>query len=159
MEPLKKKGKKKKRTIPTNPEEEEISGKIHKSKDISQIGEGNFLYPVMKHIEKFKNTEERHKAKKLYKVLKKSNLKWNAKGEILYKYKPVRGSNIIVLIKHALRSNNSKPHGYKYFYKALQHMYIPPDIVKNSLGKGVTEKRNSFRPPGKLVNTISTKTL
>ena len=152
-----KKGEKKR--TPGSIEEEERISASNKSTNKSQIGKGNFLYPVLKHIGKFKNKEERKKAKQLYNIVKKSNLKWNSKGELLYKYKPVRGSNIIVLIKHALRSNNSKPRGSKYFYKALQHMYIPSDIVKNSLGKGVTEKRNSFRPPGNLVNKISTKTL
>lgn len=124
-----------------------------------QRGAGANNYPVLKMIQKFKNRVEKRKAVKLFKILKKSTLKWNDKGEIVFKYKPVRGSNIIVLIKHALRNNNSKPLGLKYFYKALKHLFLPPDLIQNPLGKGLSGNRNSFRPPGNLVERINTKTL
>lgn len=124
-----------------------------------QQGKGSFSYPVKDLINKFKDKTERKKGMKLLKILQKSSLKWNDKGEIVHRFNPVRGSNIIVLIKHALRNNSSKPLGVDYFYKAMKHLYIPSDIVQNPAGKQLVSNKDNFRPPGQLVETISTKNL
>jgi hypothetical protein len=128
--------------------------------NLLQRGKGSDeSYPVMKFINKFKNKSEKKRGMKLFKMLKKSKLRWNDKGEIVVNYNPVRGSNIIVLLKHALRKTKSQPLGVKSFYKALKHLYVPPDIVQNPMGQQLVKQREPFRPPGELVETVSTKTL
>jgi hypothetical protein len=140
---------------PLHPQE----GERKKRMNNFQHGAGSDNYPVLKLINKFKNKTERKNGVKLFKILKKSNLKWNDKGELVKNFKPVRGSNIIVLIKHALRKTTSKPLGVNLFYKTLKHLYVPSDIVQNSMGKQLGQQRKPFRPPGELVGSVSTKSL
>ena len=62
--------------------------------------------------------------KNIFHKLKKI-LKWNKKGELLYKGKIIKNSNIKKLIKHSLKNDQSKPLGFKVFYKAVSSLHIP----------------------------------
>ena len=122
-----------------------------------QEGKGG-LYPVLKMIKHFKDTKEKERAKTMYKYLK-NRLKWNEKGELIHKGNPIKGSNIIKLMKHALRKTNSTPIGYKYFYKVIGMTYFPAYLIKNMYGKYLIGERNRFRPPGSLTSTTSVNNL
>ena len=43
-------------------------------------------------------------------------------GEVVYKQKVIRNSNIITLITHAIQNNKSKPVGMKSFTKFWQKL-------------------------------------
>lgn len=127
----------------------------------NQQGSGISMFPVKKYLSQFKDEIERKNAFKLFKRLKKTSMHLNSNGEIFNTEakKFIKGSNIIVLIKHVMRNNNSKPPGVKYFYKLLRHYFIPSHLVKNPRGKFLQKKRVSFRPPGILVSQKKTSSL
>ena len=74
------------------------------------------------------STEERNMIKKI-----KKYIKWNENGEIIYKKKSIKNSNIINLIKHFLHPMNEKsPHGYEIFKQMV-----------------IKQKKKVLKPPGK----------
>ena len=83
------------------------------------------------------------------------DIKWNRRGEFQYKDKTVTDSNIITLIRHAVRNSKSKPKGIKIFYKSLSKLNVPKFIVVNKMGRDIMKEStlktdDSWRPPGKL---------
>ena len=79
----------------------------------------------------------------LYSYLKKSRiLNWNKKGEIIYKGKRVNNSNIKNLIQSAILNKDSKPIGFKEFFKAISKMKdIPKSLIINYEGKKIIERQ------------------
>lgn len=127
----------------------------------NQNGSGNSAFPIKKYLGLFKDDLEKRNAFKLLKRLDKTSLHWSSKGELYNaeSKKYISGSNIVVLIKHILRNNNSKPSGVKYFYKVLKHFHVPSYLVKNHRGRFLQKRRKKFRPPGELVSEHKTSNL
>lgn len=84
-------------------------------------------------------------------------MKWNDELELIYKGKRIKNSNILTLVRHALKKySKSKPVGIRKFYKSLSHMSIPKNFLMNKKGKEIIKKMkenentSKWRPPGKL---------
>ena len=78
--------------------------------------------------------KNRTKALKLLKFLKKSNkVAYNEHLEIVIKKKPVRNSNIIALVEHAVSFPKpaQKIKGVKRFYQLLHHLNVPSKLYKH----------------------------
>ena len=88
------------------------------------------------------------------KLLRKNdNIKFNKKGEICYKGKLLKRSNVYDLINHAIHTNRSHPVHMKNFYKILAKIVIPNKLIKNKEGRNIMNKEihdidNRWRPPG-----------
>ena len=83
-------------------------------------------------------------------MLKLKGIKWNKKGEIDYKDRIIRKSNIVKIVKYYINiqlcikrpSMTKKPKGYDYFRKMMKSKMITiPEI-------GVVRKK--YTPPGKV---------
>ena len=83
------------------------------------------------------------------------HLKFNKKGEICYKGKLLKRSNVYDLINHAIHTNRSPPVHMKNFYKILAKIVIPNKLIKNKEGRNIMNKAihdidTRWRPPGRL---------
>ena len=96
------------------------------------------------------------KGLELLKVLRKNdNIKLNKKGEICYKGKLLKRSNVYELINHAIHTNMNPPIHMRSFYKILAKSMIPNKFIKNKEGRNIMNKEihdtdNIWRPPGHL---------
>ena len=99
---------------------------------------------------------KKNKGLELLKLLRKNdNIKFNKKGEICYKGKLLKRSNVYDLINHAIHTNRSHPVHMKNFYKILAKIVIPNKLIKNKEGRNIMNKEihdidNRWRPPGRL---------
>ena len=95
------------------------------------------------------------KGLKLLKLLRKNdNIKLNKKGEICYKGKLLKTSNVYELINHAIHSNKNPPIHMRSFYKILSKSMIPKTLIKNKEGRNIMNKEiheidKGWRPPGR----------
>ena len=95
------------------------------------------------------------KGLELLKLLRKNdNIKFNKKGEICYKGKLLKRSNVYDLINHAIHTNRSHPVHMKTFYKILAKIVIPNKLIKNEgrniMNKAIHDIDTRWRPPGRL---------
>lgn len=97
-------------------------------------------------------------------ILKKSDLvKWNEKLELIRNGKRIKNSNIIVLLKHAIKKKSkSSPKGMKFFYKSLSQINIPKKILLSKMGISIMKEKQKgenkiWRPPGKLSSKFTEK--
>ena len=92
------------------------------------------------------------KGLELFKLLRKNdNIKLNKKGEICYKGKLLKISNVYELINHAIHTNKNPPIHMRSFYKSV----IPNKFIKNKKGRNIMNKElheidKGWRPPGRL---------
>ena len=99
---------------------------------------------------------KKNKGLKLLKLLRKNdNIKFNKMGEICYKGKLLKRSNVYDLINHAIHTNRTHPVHMKNFYKILAKIVIPNELIKNKEGrnimnKGIHDIDTRWRPPGHL---------
>ena len=74
---------------------------------------------------------KKNKGLELLKLLRKNdNIKFNKKGEICYKGKLLKRSNVYDSINHAIHTNRSHPVHMKNFYKILAKIVIPNKLIK-----------------------------
>ena len=122
----------------------------------NQLGQGIVTASLEHQIFPYMSLKKRNKSLSLLYYLKKNkDIKWNKKGEILYKGKILPETNIIHLIKHAMQNDKSRPHGVKAFYRILAKANIPKKLISNKEGrhlmeKVLHEKNIEWRPPGRL---------
>ena len=96
------------------------------------------------------------KGLELLKILRKNvNIKINKKGEICYKGKLLKKSNVYELINHAIHTNKNPPIHMKSFYKILAKSVIPNKFIRNKEGRNIMNKEihdidTRWRPPGRL---------
>ena len=96
------------------------------------------------------------KGLELFKLLRKNdNIKFNKQGEICYKGKLLKRSNVYELINHALHTNKNPPIHMRSFYKILAKSEIPNKFIKNKEGRNIMNNEihdidKEWRPPGKL---------
>ena len=96
------------------------------------------------------------KGLELLKVLRKNdNIKLNKKGEICYKGKLLKRSNVYELINHAIHTNMNPPIHMRSFYKILSKSMIPNKFIKNKEGRNIMNKEihdtdSIWRPPGRI---------
>ena len=99
---------------------------------------------------------KKNKGLELLKLLRKNdNIKFNKKGEICYKGKLLKRSNVYDLINHAIHTNRSHPVHMKNFYKILAKIVIPNKLIENKEGRNIMNKAihdidTRWRPPGRL---------
>ena len=99
---------------------------------------------------------KKNKGLELLKILRKNdNIKFNKKGEICYKGKLLKRSNVYDLINHAIHTNRSYPVHMKNFYKILAQIVIPNKLIENKEGRNIMNKAihdidTRWRPPGRL---------
>ena len=99
---------------------------------------------------------KRNKGLELLKLLRKNdNIKLNKKGEICYKGKLLKKSNVYDLINHAIHINKNTPIHMRAFYKILAKILIPNKLIKNKEGRRLMNKEIHdidvrWRPPGHL---------
>lgn len=73
----------------------------------------------------------RRKAGLLLKHLKKQAA-WNDKGELMYKHRPVHGTNITDLVNDAVRDRDvPEPPGWEVFGKLLRESNVPTELVSH----------------------------
>ena len=95
-----------------------------------------------------------NKGLELLKLLRKNdNIKLNRKGEICYKGKLLKRSNVYDLINHAIHTNKNHPIHMRSFYKILAKIVIPNKFIKNKEGRHIMNKEihdmdTRWRPPG-----------
>ena len=122
----------------------------------NQLGQGIVTTSLEYQIFPYMSLKKRNKSLSLlYYLRKNKDIKWNKKGEILYKGKILPETNIIHLIKHAMQNDKSRPHGVKAFYRILAKANIPKKLISNKEGKHLMEKvlhekKIEWRPPGRL---------
>ena len=82
------------------------------------------------------------KGLELLKLLRRNdNRKLNKKGEICYKGKLLKRSNIYELINHAIHSNKNVPIHMRSFYKILAKSVIPTKFIRNKEGRNIMNKQ------------------
>ena len=79
----------------------------------------------------------------------------NKKGEICYKGKLFKKSNVYDLINHAIHINKNTPIHMRAFYKILAKIVIPNKLIKKKEGRRLMNKEIydidvRWRPPGHL---------
>ena len=122
----------------------------------NQLGQGIVTTSLDHQIFPYMSLKKRNKSLSLlYYLRKNKDIKWNKKGEILYKGKILPETNINHLIKHAMQNDKSTPHGVKAFYRILEKANIPKKLISNKEGrhlmeKVLHEKNIEWRPPGRL---------
>ena len=129
-------------------------------KPISQVKnqQGQGIQKKMMIPQKFPQLSliKKNKGLELLKPLRKNdNIKFNKKGEICYKGKLLKRSNVYDLINHAIHTNRSHPVHMKNFYKILAKIVIPNKLIKNKEGRNIMNKAihdidTRWRPPGHL---------
>ena len=127
-------------------------------KAISQVKnqQGQGIQKKMMILQKFPQLSliKKNKGLELLKLLRKNdNIKFNKKGEICYKGKLLKRSNVYDLINHAIHTNRSHPVQMKNFYKILAKIVIPNKLIKNKEGRNIMNKEihdiyTRWRPPG-----------
>ena len=76
------------------------------------------------------------KGLELLKLLRRNdNIKLNKKGEICYKGKLLKRSNIYELINHAIHSNKNAPIHMRSFYKILAKSVIPKTLINKEASR------------------------
>ena len=86
------------------------------------------------------------KGLELLKILRKNvNIKINKKGEICYKGKLLKKSNVYELINHAIHTNKNPPIHMKSFYKILAKSVIPNKFIRNKEGRNIMNKEIQYR--------------
>ena len=91
-----------------------------------------------------------------FKLLRKNdNIKLNKKGEICYKGKLLKKSNVYELFNHAIHTNKNPPIHMRSFYKILAKSVIPNKFIRNKEGRNIMKKEihdidTRWRPPGRL---------
>ena len=99
---------------------------------------------------------KKNKGIELLKLLRKNdNIKLNKKGEICYKGKLLKKSNVYDLINHAIHINKNTPIHMRAFYKILAKILIANKLIKNKEGRCLMNKEIHdidvrWRPPGHL---------
>ena len=126
-------------------------------KPISQVKnqQGQGIQKKMMIPQKFPQLSliKKNKGLELLKLLRKNdNIKFNKKGEICYKGKLFKRSNVYDLINHAIHTNRSHPVHMKNFYKILAKIVIPNKLIKNKEGRNIMIKAihdidTRWRPP------------
>ena len=97
---------------------------------------------------------KKNKGLEILKLLRKNdNIKFNKKGEICYKGKLLKRSNVYDSINHAIHTKRSHPVHMKNFYKILAKIVIPNKLIKNKEGRYIMNKAihdidTRWRPPG-----------
>lgn len=94
------------------------------------------------------------KARGLINHLKQlAKLKWNEKGEMIYKDQTIRGSNVIDLINDTLRARKStrSPRGWDVFTEVLKESNVPRELIGNKerwddIDPVVTTSRSEKKP-------------
>ncbi len=74
------------------------------------------------------------RARQLIKKLKgsKNVIGWNKQGQMMFKGRPIPGTNIVDLVNDSLRQRKSfNPEGWELFSKALGHLNVPEGVVRN----------------------------
>ncbi len=74
------------------------------------------------------------RARQLIKKLKGSKdvIGWNNQGQMMFKGRPIPGTNIVDLVNDSLRQRkNFNPEGWELFSKALGHLNMPEGVVRN----------------------------
>ena len=67
------------------------------------------------------------------KIKSRSNMRWNDKGELVYKRKVVPGSNIVDLVNDTMRKRKHfEPTGWEVFATGLKEANVPQELVGNS---------------------------
>ena len=127
-------------------------------KAISQVKnqQGQGIQKKMMIPQKFPQSSliKRNKGLELLKLLRKNdNIKLNKKGEICYKGKLLKKSNVYDLINHAIHTNKNTPIHMRSFYKILAKIVIPNKFTKNKEGRNIMNKEihdtdARWRPPG-----------
>ena len=110
------------------------------------------MIPQKFHQSSLKNSK---KGLELLKILRKNaNIKMNKKGEICYKGKLLKRSNVYELINHAIHTHKNPPIHMRSFYKILAKSVIPNKFIRNKEGKIIMNKEmyagdSIWRPPGR----------
>ena len=67
------------------------------------------------------------------KIKSRSDMRWNEKGELVYKRKVVPGSNIVDLVNDTMRKRKHfEPTGWEVFATGLKEANVPQELVGNS---------------------------
>ena len=105
-------------TVKLSSVEKKNTGKTKKNKrKIFQVGEGLKIDTIVEDLP----NDVHIIAKSLLLFIKdKKIMTWNNKGEIIFKSKCLKKTNIRDLILHAVTKMKEKPSGYKCFYKILK---------------------------------------
>ena len=122
----------------------------------NQLGQGMMKkMTIPQKIHQSSQTKSK-KGLELLKILRKNaNIKINKQGEICYKGKLLKKSNVYELINHAIHSNKNPPMHMRSFYKILAKSMIPNKLIRNKEGKNIMNKvmhdgDSAWRPPGRL---------
>ena len=107
-----------------------LKDQLFQKKAISQVKnqQGQGIQKKMMISQKFPQSSliKSNKGLELFKLLRKNdNIKLNKKGEICYKGKLIKRSNIYDLINHAIHVNKNSPVHMESFYKILAKIVIP----------------------------------
>ena len=131
---------------------------FQKKKAISQVKnqQGQGIQKKMMIPQNFLQSSliKRNKGLELLKLLRKNdNIKLNKKGEICYKGKLLKKSNVYDLINHAIHTHKITPIHMRSFYKILAKIVIPNKFIKNKKGRNIMNKEihdtdARWRPPG-----------
>ena len=112
-----------------------LKDQLFQKKAISQVKnqQGQGIQKKMMIPQKFHQLSliKSKKVLELFKLLRKNdNIKLNKKGEICYKGKLFKKSNVYDLINHAIHTNKNSPIHMKNFYKILAKILIPNKLIK-----------------------------
>ena len=137
-----------------------LKDQAFQKKAISQVKnqQGQGMLKKMMIPQKFHQSSltKSKKGLELLKLLRKNdNIKLNKKGEICYKGKLLKRSNVYELINHAIHTHKNPPMHMRSFYKILAKSVIPNKFIRNKEGRNMmnkeTHKKDSrWRPPGRL---------
>ena len=68
-------------------------------------------------------------------------INWNNRGELVYRGKEVKGSNMVDLVNDIIRNRKtSTPQGWGYFARGLADMNIPNELIQNSNRRRVIQQ-------------------
>ena len=137
-----------------------LKDQAFQKKAISQVKnqQGQGMLKKMMIPQKFHQSSltKSKKGLELLKLLRKNdNIKLNKKGEICYKGKLLKRSNVYELINHAIHTHKNPPIHMRSFYKILAKSVIPNKFIRNKEGRNIMNKEihdkdNRWRPPGRL---------
>ena len=137
-----------------------LKNQSFQKKAISQVKnqQGQGMLKKMMIPQKFHQSSltKSKKGLELLKLLRKNdNIKLNKKGEICYKGKLLKRSNVYELINHAIHTHKNPPMHMRSFYKILAKSVIPYKFIRNKEGRNIMnkkihEKDSRWRPPGRL---------
>ena len=137
-----------------------LKDQAFQKKAISQVKnqQGQGMLKKMMIPQKFHQSSltKSKKGLELLKLLRKNdNIKLNKKGEICYKGKLLKRSNVYELTNHAIHTHKNPPMHMRSFYKILAKSVIPNKFIRNKEGRNIMnkeihEKDCRWRPPGRL---------